>query len=148
MTGADSRPLKNASQERAFPLSMPQLGLWAAQHMQPGSSACVTAQYSQILGAIDVPVFERASRLVIGETEALRLCFGEAAGPLQWVQPPRAWSLPLIDLSDQPEPESAAVAWMKNQLAQPIDPRRGYAFAGRCCDSTPGTSSGASRFIT
>ena len=128
MTGADSRPLKNASQERAFPLSMPQLGLWAAQHMQPGSSACVTAQYSQILGAIDVPVFERASRLVIGETEALRLCFGEAAGPLQWVQPPRAWSLPLIDLSDQPEPESAAVAWMKNQLAQPIDPRRGYAF--------------------
>ena len=90
MTGADSRPLKNASQERAFPLSMPQLGLWAAQHMQPGSSACVTAQYSQILGAIDVPVFERASRLVIGETEALRLCFGEAAGTLQWVQPPRA----------------------------------------------------------
>ena len=128
MTGADPEPLDQAAPESAVPLSMPQLGLWAAQQMDPGSSACVTAQYSQILGAIDVELFEQASRRVIEETEALRLCFGEADGPLQWVQPPRAWSLPLIDLSGEAEPEAAALSWMTNQLAHPIDPRRGHAF--------------------
>ncbi len=129
MIGADSEPLVDASQEGAFALSVPQLGLWAAEYMSPGGSASVTAQYSEILGAIDIHLFERASRRVIEETEALRLRFGEVNGqPMQWVQPAGYWSLPVIDLSGRPEPYSAAVAWMKDQLAQPIDPCRGRAF--------------------
>src|SRR5579872_1603068 len=122
-TGADPAALLDGSEDGPFPLSMPQLGLWAAEYMHPGSSACVTAQYSEILGAIDVQLFERASRQVITETEALRLCFGEAAGqPQQQVRPMWHWSLPVIDLSSDPAPYPAAMAWMQNQLAQPIDP--------------------------
>jgi nonribosomal peptide synthetase DhbF len=126
---ADSTPAAEAPAAGAFALSMPQLGLWAAEHMHLGGSAGISAQYSEILGAIDIPLFERASRQVLEETEALRLCFGEVAGqPQQWVVPPGDWSLPVVDLSEEQQPSSAAVAWMQQQRAQPIDPRCGRAF--------------------
>ena len=73
--------------------------------------------------------FERASRQLLEETEALRLCFGQVAGqPQQWVLPAENWILPVIDLSGEHEPYSAAVAWMQHQRAQPIDLRSGCAF--------------------
>lgn len=126
---ADSTPSADGPEAGAFPLSMPQLGLWTAEHMDLGGSASISAQYSEIVGAIDIPLFERASRQVLEETEALRLCFGEVAGqPQQWVLPLGNWSLPVIDLSGEHEPYLAAVTWMQHQGAQPIDPRSGCAF--------------------
>lgn len=80
---ADSTPSADGPEAGAFPLSMPQLGLWTAEHMDLGGSASISAQYSEIVGAIDIPLFERASRQVLEETEALRLCFGEVAGQPQ-----------------------------------------------------------------
>jgi len=72
----------------AFALSTAQEGLWAAELLNPESSANVTGQYSEILGTLDVATFERASRHVIEETEALRLCIGGPADqPQQWVVP-------------------------------------------------------------
>ncbi len=113
----------------AFVLSTAQEGLWAAELLNPESSAQVTGQYSDILGALDVATFERASQQVIEETEALRLCFGGPADqPLQWVAPLDQWSLSVIDLSGEPEPHTAALAWMKTQHARPLDVGSGRAF--------------------
>jgi amino acid adenylation domain-containing protein len=113
----------------AFPLGTAQTGLWAAELINPGNSANVTAQYSEILGALDVTLFERASRQVIDDTEALRLCFGGSAEqPKQWVTSIGLWSLPLIDLSSEPNPHGAALDWMKRQHARPLDVGSGRAF--------------------
>src|SRR5471032_1102226 len=106
-----------ASRPDAFPLSTAQQGLWAAELLAPASNANVTGQYSEIAGPVDVPLFEAASRQVLIETEALRLCFGGALDePLQWVQPLGDWSLPLLDFSARPDPRAAALAWMHEQL--------------------------------
>ena len=113
----------------AFALSTAQEGLWAAEFLNPESSANVTGQYSEILGALDVTLFERASRHVIEESEALRLCFGGADNqPQQWVVPLGHWSLPVVDLSGEPDPHAAALVWMKTQHARPLDVASGRAF--------------------
>ena len=59
---ADSAPSADGEEAGAFPLSLPQLGLWTAEHMGLGGSPTSSAQYSQIVGSIDIPLFERASR--------------------------------------------------------------------------------------
>ena len=43
-----------ATPDGAFALSTAQEGLWAAEFLNPESSANVTGQYSEILGALDV----------------------------------------------------------------------------------------------
>jgi amino acid adenylation domain-containing protein len=115
--------------ENAFALSTAQRGLWTAELLSPGTSANVTAQYSEIFGALHIANFELASLHVIEETEALRLCFGGRADrPLQWVAPLEHWSLPLIDVSGEPDPRAAALAWMRTELARPLDVASGRAF--------------------
>jgi hypothetical protein len=118
-----------AAPDGAFALSTAQEGLWAAEFLNPECNANVTGQYSEILGALDVATFERASRHVIEETEALRLCFGGPADqPQQWVVPLDHWSLPVIDLSGEPDLRTAALAWMETQHARPLDVGSGRAF--------------------
>ena len=71
----------------------------------------------------------RALQKVISETEALRVQFVERAGvPKQIVGASHAWSLPIIDVSSDADPWAAAEAWMKADLARPIDPTRGPMF--------------------
>jgi len=107
---------------RPFELATPQKGLWAAALLNPTSNACVTGQYSDIRGELNVAAFERASRRVIAETEALRLRFGGSfEQPLQWIVPPGDWSLPVVDLSEESDPHRAALAWMNAQHRRPLD---------------------------
>src|SRR5262249_55035507 len=42
---------------------------------------------------------------------------------------PLAWPLPFIDISTEADARAAAEAWMKADLARPIDPTRGPLFA-------------------
>jgi amino acid adenylation domain-containing protein len=122
-------PHHTSAPDDAVGLCSAQQGLWAAELLNPGSSAYVTGQYSEISAAVNVAAFELASRRTIEDTEALRLCFGGPADrPLQWVAPLGQWSLPIIDLSGEPDPHTAARTWMKTQLAQPLDVGSGRAF--------------------
>jgi len=122
-------PHLDTAADGAFALSTAQRGLWTAELLSPGSSANVTAQYSEIIGALDAANFELASIYIIGETEALRLCFGGRADrPLQWVAPLEHWSLQNIDLTGEPDPRAAALAWMRTELARPLDLASGCAF--------------------
>ena len=68
-------------------------------------------------------------RQVVAEAQSLRLRFSEEAGePRQFVGEPTAWSLPIIDVSGETDARAAAEAWMKADLARPIDPVRGPLF--------------------
>ena len=113
----------------ALSLSSAQLGIWFAQKLNPSSSAYNIGEYIEIDGPIVLPLFERALRQVVAEAQSLRLQFSEQAGePAQIVGEPTAWSLPIIDVSAEPDARAAAEAWMKADLAQPIDPVRGPLF--------------------
>ena len=84
---ADSAPSADGEEAGAFPLSLPQLGLWSCRAHGSGRQC-------QHLGAIFRDCRLQSTSLcssalrgrVMEETEALRLCFGERAGqPQQWV---------------------------------------------------------------
>ena len=110
-------------------LSSAQLGIWFAQKLDPSSPAYNIGEYIAIEGPIVLPLFERALRQVVAEAQSLRLQFSEQAGePAQMVGEPTVWSLPIIDVSAEPDALSAATTWMKADLAQPIDPVRGPLF--------------------
>ena len=113
----------------ALSLSSAQLGIWFAQKLNPSSPAYNIGEYIEIDGPIVLPLFERALRQVVAEAQSLRLQFSEQAGePAQRVGEPTAWSLPIIDVSGEADARSAAEAWMKADLAQPVDPVRGPLF--------------------
>jgi len=120
---------ERAQRDGALALSSAQLGIWFAQKLNPSSSAYNIGEYIAIEGPIVLPLFERALRQVVAEAQSLRLQFSEQAGePAQTVGEPTVWSLPIIDVSAEPDALSAATTWMKADLAQPIDPVRGPLF--------------------
>ncbi len=103
-------------------MSSAQLGIWFAQAINPSSAAYNIGEYIEIDGPLVLPLFERALRQVVSEAETLRLRFSEQDGePRQTVGPPPAWPFPIIDLSGEADPRAAAEAWMKADLARPVD---------------------------
>ena len=52
----------------------------------------------------------------------------QAGEPRQFIGEPTAWSLPIIDVSAEPDPRAAAETWMQADLARPIDPVVGPLF--------------------
>src|SRR6516225_1071998 len=112
-----------------FRLSTAQLGIWFAQQLNPSSPAYNIGEYLEIHGPVDAVLFERAIRQVVAETEALRVQIMEHAGdPRQVIGPPPSWSMPIIDVSAEPDARAAAESWMQADLARPIDPTRGPLF--------------------
>ena len=107
-----------------LPLSAGQLGVWFAHQINPSSPAYNIGEYIEIHGSIDPVLFEQALRQVVVESEALRVrVIEQADGPRQIVGDPPAWTLPFFDLSAVGRAASAeAEAWMRADLARPIDP--------------------------
>jgi nonribosomal peptide synthetase DhbF len=122
----DWAPVQNSNM---FRLSAAQLGIWFAQQIDPSSPAYNIGEYLEIQGSIDPILFKEALRRVVTETEALRLQISDHAdGPRQIIGPPSSWSMPIIDVSAEPDPRAAAESWMQADLARPIDPTRGQLF--------------------
>src|SRR5262245_8812228 len=112
-----------------FRLSAAQLGIWFAQQLNPSSPAYNIGEYIEIHGSVDPVLFERALRQVVAETDALRVQIIEHAGdPRQLIGPPSSWSMPIIDVSAEPDARDAAESWMQADMAQPIEPTRGPLF--------------------
>ena len=111
------------------PLSAAQLGIWAAQMIDPVNPAYNTGEYFEILGPIDPRLFETALRRVVAETDALRLRLVESAeGPRQYAGADPAWVMPLVDVSATADPRAAAEAWMRDDMARAVDLTRGPLF--------------------
>src|SRR5262245_5914028 len=110
-------------------LSAAQLGIWFAQQLDPYSPAYNIGEYIEIHGSVDPILFERALRQVVAETDALRVQIIEHAGDArQLIGPPSSWSMPIIDVSAEPDARAAAESWMQADLARPIEPTRGPLF--------------------
>ncbi len=110
-------------------LTAAQAGVWYGQQVDPANPIYNTGDWLEIHGEIDPRLFERALRLACAEADGLHVRFAETPdGPRQFPVPRDGWPLPLIDVSAEPDPLAAATAWMRADLARPVDPGEGPLF--------------------
>lgn len=103
-------------------LSTAQLGVFYAQQRDPENPIFNAGDRIEINGAVRVPLFERALRQVVRETDALHTRFAlTEAGPVQILGPEPEWDLHIADLTDEPDPEAAAESWMRADLGRSRD---------------------------
>ncbi|WP_338910464.1 amino acid adenylation domain-containing protein [Mycetohabitans rhizoxinica] len=110
------------------PLSSAQTEIWLAQQLHPDSPVYNIAQYIVIEGAIEPAVFEAALRQVIDEADTLRLQFVASDDGLRQRIGAPAWSMPVLDLTAQADPQAAAQAWMCADYQQPVNLMQGPLF--------------------
>ncbi|MFM9371356.1 amino acid adenylation domain-containing protein [Streptomyces sp. Da 82-17] len=123
-----------------LPLTAAQSGMWFAQALDPESPAQNTAECIEIHGPVDPRRFARALHRVAGEADALRVRLVETAdGPRQLPLvigeldgPADADAVPFPfrahDLRGLDDPDAAARARMRDDLAAPFDLAAGPLF--------------------
>ncbi|MDT6983472.1 amino acid adenylation domain-containing protein [Streptomyces lusitanus] len=122
------RPTTPSPEHR--PLLAAQEGIWAGQQLDTDSPAYNTAEYLRIAGPVDPAVFDRALHLVVAETEALNVTFDtdDSGRPRQIPTHVGDWRTHIADLIAEPDPHAAALAWMDQDMARPVDLARGPVF--------------------
>ncbi|MGX6750507.1 amino acid adenylation domain-containing protein, partial [Streptomyces xantholiticus] len=114
-----------------LPLTAAQSGVWYAQQLNPQNTIFNTGEFLEIAGPVDAGLFEAALRRVVAEAETLRLRFLEAdGGPVATIAPADSldWSLHVVDVSAEPDPMTAARAWMAEDFAKPLDTEHDQLF--------------------
>ncbi|TDB99091.1 non-ribosomal peptide synthetase, partial [Actinomadura sp. 7K534] len=107
------------------PLSAAQRSVWYAQQLAPETPIHI-AQYIQIEGPVDHGLFDRVARIAAHESLAMNARIVEVDGiPHQILDPDATATIPLVDLSGEPDPDAAARAWMKERMAEPLPPDGG-----------------------
>ncbi|MFH9010874.1 amino acid adenylation domain-containing protein [Streptomyces sp. NPDC017943] len=113
------------------PLSGAQEGLWYAGRLAPDSAAYNTAEAVEIHGPLDTGLFEAALRRTVGEADTFALRFAETDdGPrCHTAADADDWALHRVDVSGTEDPEAAAWAHVRADLAAPADLEKGPLFA-------------------
>ncbi|MEU9031019.1 condensation domain-containing protein, partial [Streptomyces sp. NPDC048383] len=110
-------------------LTAAQAGIWFAQQLDPENPIYNAAEYLDIQGPVHAGILEEALRILVDEAEALRMRIVEDdEGLWQIADPAPAWQLEQLDVRGEDDPEAAAEAWMREALAEPVDPRRDLLF--------------------
>ncbi|MFE0727212.1 thioester reductase domain-containing protein [Streptomyces antibioticus] len=132
-----SNPAAPASANR--PLLAAQEGIWAGQQLDTDSPAYNTAEYLRITGPLDPAVLDRALHHVVAETEALNVTFhtDDTGRPRQITTPADGWRTHIADLTAEPDPHAAALAWMDQDLARPVGLTRGPLFGHALLRTAP-----------
>ncbi|MFF8770891.1 amino acid adenylation domain-containing protein [Kitasatospora sp. NPDC015120] len=113
------------------PLLATQAAIWYAQALDPDSPVYNTGDAVEITGPLDAGLFETALRRAVGEADALSAVVVTDAGgdaPRQRLTPGRTWPLHRLDLRTDADPEATAEAWMRADLARPVDLAEGPLF--------------------
>jgi Condensation domain len=111
-------------------LTSAQRGIWFAQQLNPTNPTYNIAEYLEIHGPLEPMLFERALRQVVAEAETLHFTFADdGQGPQQKLSPQDEWRLPIIDCVAEADPQAAAEAWMRADLARPLDLSQGPLFS-------------------
>ncbi|MEU5046119.1 amino acid adenylation domain-containing protein [Streptomyces griseorubiginosus] len=110
-------------------LSAAQRSMWFGQRLDPAGPAYNVGEYTEIHGPVDPDRFRTAVQQVVAATETLRLRFTAEGDTVRGlVDPDPAWDLPVVDLTGEPDPRSAAQAWMAADFATPFDLERSPLF--------------------
>ncbi|MGW2048295.1 non-ribosomal peptide synthase/polyketide synthase [Streptomyces sp. NPDC001858] len=114
----------------ALPLTAAQREIWLAEQSSrtpiPGYRV---GECLEIHGPVDRELFETALRRVVDEVDALHVTFvDDGEGPRQVLRESWDWAPAHLDLSAEPDPRAAAVAWMERDLLRPLDLARDPLF--------------------
>ncbi|MFD7412521.1 amino acid adenylation domain-containing protein [Kitasatospora purpeofusca] len=118
------------------PLLATQAAIWYAQALDPDSPVYNTGDAVEITGPLDAALFESALRRTVDEADALSAVVvaedpdteDADPAPRQRLAPGRPWTLHHLDLRAEADPEAAAEAWMRADLARPVDLAEGPLF--------------------
>ncbi|RKG94450.1 amino acid adenylation domain-containing protein, partial [Corallococcus carmarthensis] len=103
-SGPRPPPLPLTTHEGLPPLSFAQQRLWLLDQLQPGSAAYNIPAALRLKGQVDVESLRRAFETLVARHETLRTTFFEYQGqPAQRIHSPATWTLPVLDVSSQPE---------------------------------------------
>jgi len=114
-----------------FPLSFAQERLWLVDQLDPGSLAYNIPVALRFTGALDVAALRKGLATIVRRHEALRTRFEVKEGePVQVIDPPDGFALPVVDLSGLPpeEREEEARRRAQAEALRPFDLRRGPVF--------------------
>ncbi|MGW6535807.1 amino acid adenylation domain-containing protein [Streptomyces sp. NPDC055011] len=119
--------------QRRLALTGAQTGVWYGQRLDPDSPVYNVGQYVAVAGALDTDLFATALRRVVGECEALTVRFeeDEQGQPVQILAdaPPSGPVVTVVDHLGAPDPEGAALALMRADMATPADPATAPLFS-------------------
>ncbi|MEU4210959.1 amino acid adenylation domain-containing protein [Streptomyces sp. NPDC026206] len=104
-----------------LPLLAAQSGILYAQALAPDSPVYNTGDCVEINGPLDEGLFERALRQTVREAETLSLLATAVDPPAQRVAAAPDWPLHRLDLRGTDRPDEEAGAWMRTDLARPVD---------------------------
>ncbi|HEX4603978.1 MAG TPA: condensation domain-containing protein, partial [Candidatus Angelobacter sp.] len=108
-----------------FPASTDQTALWFIQQLDPGTSAYNIGNGFRVKGNLDVVLFETCLNVVTQRHQILRTVFKAIDGkPFQFVTDMK-FSVPVIDVRHQPDPEAAAHEAVTRLIREPFDLEQG-----------------------
>ncbi|MER7754242.1 amino acid adenylation domain-containing protein [Kitasatospora sp. NPDC097643] len=111
-------------------MSTAQREMWLAEQVDPTAPQQRIGEYLDLHGALDRQVLETALRQAVAEAVPVHARFVEEDGvPRQQVIPRADWEFPVLDVSGEPDPAAAALAWMRADLARRMDLSRGPLFS-------------------
>src|SRR5438105_2731494 len=119
-----TRSIEHQTNRETAPLSYNQQGLWVLNQLMPGTSLYHTPTAARLTGRLDCNALERALNAVVARHDALRTTFKTIDGtPEQVIAPDVSIEMPLVDLSDCPEPEREAQALrlLQKEARRPFD---------------------------
>ncbi|WP_308016545.1 amino acid adenylation domain-containing protein, partial [Jidongwangia harbinensis] len=101
------------------------------QELDPDSPGYNCGVRIGFAGRLDAKLLQQALNVVVAETEAMRLRFTEHDSVVTQHVEELVGDVPLtvVDLCDEPDPDAAATAWMRRDLAVPVDVRHDVLFA-------------------
>jgi len=122
-------PLRPSSPtELELPLIAAQPGIWMGDQLSATRNAFIVAQYVALNGDVDAELLRQAIRIGLSETDTVHARFVENEGRLSQILPLRRNAADLlepdvVDVSNEPDPEAAARAYMRADLAAflPLD---------------------------
>jgi nonribosomal peptide synthetase MxcG len=105
----------------APPLTAAQAGIWAGQALDPASPAYVIGEYVDLRGDLNESAFLAAVRRAVDEATGVHATFPDAHHQLAR---PVVCRMPVLDVGSLDD----ALAWMRAELARPLDLARGPLF--------------------
>jgi amino acid adenylation domain-containing protein/non-ribosomal peptide synthase protein (TIGR01720 family) len=123
-------PLTPVPRRGPAPLSFGQERLWFLEQLEPGTGAYNVPVALRIEGSLNVPALERSFDELLRRHEALRTAFpaGSEGRPVQVVQPPASFTLPVADLTGLPQGEAEALRLAVAEARRPLDLEWGPLF--------------------
>ncbi|HEX8472817.1 MAG TPA: non-ribosomal peptide synthase/polyketide synthase [Pyrinomonadaceae bacterium] len=121
-------PIEKVERGHAYPLSFAQESVWFLDQLLVGNTSYFIPRAIRFNGRLDVRLVEQTFTELVRRHEILRTVFPTRDGrPVQIIQPPEPFAVPLTDLRDLPAEarEAAVEQFILEEGQRPFDLERG-----------------------